>query len=137
MTRKKAFLAAAVSALLAACAVAPQANHAVDSARSSYRLALADPEVNLRAPVELQIAERSLAEAERAWNAGADPAIVAHLAYLAEQRARIAMKTAELRKAEAAVATSREQRNRVLLDARTRDADARKPGSSSAGGTGR
>jgi hypothetical protein len=32
--------------------------------------------------------------------------MVAHFAYLAEQRSRIAMKTAELRKAEAAVALS-------------------------------
>jgi outer membrane protein OmpA-like peptidoglycan-associated protein len=93
----------------------------MESARTTYRLAAAIPEVQLRAPVELQIAQRSLAEAERFHGADADPAIVSHLAYLAEQRARIAVKTAELRKAEAAVATSSEQRNRMLLDARVRE----------------
>jgi outer membrane protein OmpA-like peptidoglycan-associated protein len=114
------------SALVAGCAISPQANNAVESARSTYRLAHADPEVHLRAPGELQLAQRTLAEAERFLNAGEDPAVVAHLAYLSEQRARIAMKTAEFRKAEAAVATSSEQRNRVLLEARTREAESQR-----------
>jgi outer membrane protein OmpA-like peptidoglycan-associated protein len=118
-------LAFALAALIGAgCAVTPQANNAVESARSTYRLAQADPEVQLRAPVELQLAERSLAQAERLRKDRADPAIVAHHAYLAEQRARIAMKTADYRKAEAALATSGEQRNRVLLEARSRELEA-------------
>lgn len=116
----------AFTAVASACATIPEPNRALDSARSAYHLAIADPETNLRAPVELQMAERQLAEAERAWGAGNDPATVAHLAYLAEQRARIAMKTADFRKAEAAVATSSDQRNRVVLEARTREADAGK-----------
>jgi len=108
----------------AGCAMTPETNNVLESARSTYRLAQADPEVQLRAPVELQLAERSLAQAERFWKEGADPGVVGHHAYLAEQRARIAMKTAEYRKAEAAVATSAEQRNRVLLDARSRQLEA-------------
>ncbi|HKQ29374.1 MAG TPA: OmpA family protein, partial [Burkholderiales bacterium] len=107
--------------LVAGCVAIPRANNAVESARATYRLAAANAEVQLRAPVELQIAERALAEAERFHGADADPAIVAHLSYVAEQRARIALKTAELRKAEAAVATSSEQRNRMLLDVRARE----------------
>lgn len=115
------FLAGVCTILLAGCVAIPRANNAVESARATCRLAAANPEVQLRAPVELQIAERALAEAERFHSADADPAIVSHLAYLAEQRARIAVKTAELRKAEAAVATSSEQRNRRLLDAKERE----------------
>lgn len=113
-------------ALAAGCASTPESNPAMHSARNSYRQAAAHPEVPLRAPLELQIAERSLAEAERQWKGGADPAIVAHLAYLADQRARIAMATADYRRAEAQVATSGEQRNRVLLDARTRELELQK-----------
>lgn len=124
MIARKLFLAG--TALVAGCAMTPQANNAIESARSTYRMALADPEVNLHAPVELQLAQRSLGEAEKMWTAGGDSAIVAHLAYLAEQRSRIAMKTADYRKAEAAVATSSERRNRVLLEARTREAETRK-----------
>ena len=118
-------LAFSLAALLGAgCATAPQSHNSLESARSVYRLALADPEVQLRAPVELQLAERSLVQAERFWKEGADPGIVAHHAYLAEQRSRIAMKTAEYRKAEAAVATSGENRSRVLLEARSRELEA-------------
>jgi outer membrane protein OmpA-like peptidoglycan-associated protein len=118
-------LALSLAALIGAgCATAPQTHNALESARSTYRLAHADPEVQLRAPVELQLAERSLVQAERFWRDGADAGIVAHHAYLAEQRSRIAMKTADYRKAEAAVATSGEQRNRVLLEARSRELEA-------------
>ena len=124
MNARKLFVVGA--ALVAGCAMTPEANDALDSARSTYRMALADPQVNLHAPVELQLAQRSLGEAEKMWNAGGDPAIVQHLAYLAEQRSRIAMKTADYRKAEAAIATSSERRNRVLLEARIREAETSK-----------
>ena len=124
MSRGK-ILAVAAAVLAAGCAMMPpEANKSVESARSTYRMAAADPEVHLRAPVELQVAERALAEAERLWSSGADPAIVEHHAYVAEQRSRIALKTADFRKAEAAVATSSEERNRVLLEARGRELEA-------------
>jgi outer membrane protein OmpA-like peptidoglycan-associated protein len=119
-------LLVAGAALVAGCAATPEATHSLDSARSTYRMAATDPEVQLRAPVELQVAERALAEAERHWKEGADPAVVSHHAYLAEQRARIAMKTADYRQAEAAVATSSEQRNRILLEARERELEAQR-----------
>lgn len=93
-------------ALLTGCTAIPRATNELESARAAYRAAAASPEVQARAPVELQIAERALGDAERFHNADADPARVAHFAYLAEQRARIAMKTAELRIAEAALAIS-------------------------------
>jgi outer membrane protein OmpA-like peptidoglycan-associated protein len=110
---------------LGGCAMTPQANHSLDRARQAYSQAQAHPDVQARAPVELQVAQRQLAEAERLWNTGgADPAAVSHLAYLAEQRANIAMQTAQMRRAEAAVATAGNERNRVLLEARTREAEA-------------
>ena len=121
---RRLLIAAAVAALAAGCAMTPESNNALENARSQYRVANADPEVHRRASGELQLAQRQLAEAERMWNAGGDPAVVSHLAYLAHQRTRIAMKTADFRRAEAAVATSGDQRNRVLLDARTREAEA-------------
>ena len=112
-------------ALAAACAMTPEADDAMQNARASYQQAAAHPEVPLRAPVELQVAQRSLAEAERLWKSGADAPIVAHHAYLAAQRARIAMASADYRHAEALVATSGEQRNRVLLEARERELASR------------
>jgi outer membrane protein OmpA-like peptidoglycan-associated protein len=114
-------------AALAGCAMTPEANQSLDRARAAYRQAQAHPDVAARAPVELQVAQRQLQEAERLWNtSGAEPAAVAHLAYLAEQRANIAVQTAEMRRAEAAVATAGNERSRVLLEARTREAETRK-----------
>lgn len=124
MKTRTAVVALSLAALGAGCASFPESDRAIEAARSTYRLAHADPEVQLRAPVELQLAERSLVQAERFWKDGADAPIVAHHAYLAEQRSRIAMKTADYRKAEAALATSGEQRNRVLLEARNRELEA-------------
>jgi outer membrane protein OmpA-like peptidoglycan-associated protein len=116
-TRSKWLVA---TALLGGCAMTPEADHSVREARALYQQAAASPEVRLRAPVELQIAERSLLEADRLASSGADGAIVAHHAYLAGQRARIAMATADYRRAEATVALSGEQRSRALLEARER-----------------
>ncbi len=110
-----------VVVLVAGCVAIPRATNELEIARAAYRAAHASAEVQARAPVELQIAQRALADAERFQKADADPALVAHFAYLAEQRARIAMKTAELRAAEAALAISGEQRSRMQLDLSARD----------------
>jgi hypothetical protein len=103
MTR---LLSICVLGLIAACVAVPRATNELDRARAAYRAAAASSEVQSHAPVELEIAERSRGYAERFHKADADPGMVAHFAYLAEQRSRIALKTAELRKAEAAVALS-------------------------------
>ena len=113
-------LLALVCVLSAACVAIPRATNELESARAAYRLAAASSVVQARAPVELQIAERALADAERLHQADADPARVAHFAYLAEQRARIAVKTAELRSAEAAALTSGDSRSPLQLDLSTR-----------------
>ena len=112
--------------VLAGCASAPVANNSLGEAHAAYRLAADDPQVRVRAPVELALAERSLAQAERSWRDGKDAGLVAHQAYLAAQRSRIAQKTAQYRGAEATVATSSEQRNRIVLDVREREAAAAK-----------
>ena len=89
-----------ICTLLAGCAMTPEANQSLERARAAYRQAQAHPDVQARAPVELQVAQRQLTEAERLWNSsGAEPAAVSHLAYLAEQRANIAIQTAEMRRA--------------------------------------
>jgi outer membrane protein OmpA-like peptidoglycan-associated protein len=126
---KTRLAALCVVVLVAGCVAIPRATNELESARAAYRAAAANAAVQARAPVELQIAQRAMADAERFQKADADPALVAHFAYLAEQRARIAMKTAELRAAEAAVATSGEQHSRMQLDLSAReraDSQARK-----------
>src|SRR6185312_9730978 len=47
------------AALMAGCTAIPRATNELESARAAYRTAAASPEVQARAPVELQIAERA------------------------------------------------------------------------------
>ncbi|HJY75411.1 MAG TPA: DUF4398 domain-containing protein [Burkholderiales bacterium] len=106
-------LIAAVVASTAGCTSVPRATNELEAARDVYRSAAANPQVQARAPVELELAERDLRDAENLHSADAAPARVAHFSYLAAQRARIAMKTAELRAAEASYSMANEQRDRL------------------------
>ena len=106
------------------CAVSPEANRQLDEARAAYRLAAADPQVQLRAQSELQSAANALSEAERLAQEGGASELIEHNAYLAERRARIAQRTAEARKAEADIAAAAEERRRAQLQAREREAAA-------------
>jgi len=94
--------------LLTACATSRPANQALDQARAAYAAAQADSAVLRYASAELDVASRTLGEAERARAADES----AHLAYLAEQRSRIARELGQAR--------SNEHR---ALEARLRDAE--------------
>ncbi len=113
---------AVLAAALAGCASAPPQNAQLVSAQQVFSTARSNPEVVTRAPQELAQANQALDAAKRSWEQRAEPAVVSHEAYLAEQRAHIALQTAELRAAEAAVAQADAQRNSVLLQARERQA---------------
>jgi outer membrane protein OmpA-like peptidoglycan-associated protein len=117
------FLALALGALLAGCAVNPPANQALEQARASLAAAQSDPHVPRFAAPELDLAARSLAEAERAWQDGGAAELVSHRAYIAEQRARIAREAAATRATEAEIAQAREAR-RASLEARAKEAEA-------------
>ena len=115
--RHSALAAVCVGTLLGAgCTSVPRATNELEAARAVYRSAAANPQVQARAPVELELAERDLRDAENLHSADAAPARVAHFSYLAAQRARIAMKTAEMRAAEASYAMANEQRSRMQLE---------------------
>src|SRR4051812_711202 len=79
--------------LLAGCASSPPSNQAVEQARAAYGAAQADSAVLRYAAAELDVASRTLGEAERARSA--DESV--HLAYLAEQRSRIARELGQAR----------------------------------------
>jgi len=116
-------LAIAGIAALAACASTPLTNPKLDEARAAYDRAAADAQVARSAPMELQRAQESLQRAESALRAGDEASTVEHFAYLARQRTESAMQTAGLAKADEAVAQARAQRDRILIDARGREAD--------------
>jgi outer membrane protein OmpA-like peptidoglycan-associated protein len=110
------------AALIAAgCAGTPVSNQAIDQARATYQQAAADPQVQQHAQSELRSAAGALADAERMAKENADGQLVNHNAYLAEQRARAAMRIAETRRSEGAIAAATEERRRIQLEARDRE----------------
>lgn len=120
MNRIKAVV---VAALLAGCASTPPADETMNSARASVGAAQSDPQVVRFARAELEEASRSLAAAERLWQRAAGSQEIAHQAYLAQQQARTARELAQSRAAEAELAKAAEQRERVVLESRLREAE--------------
>lgn len=118
-----------VAALAAGCStLSPEAERQLEAARASYRAASADPGVKQHAQPELAAARIALQEAERMAGEGADSTLVQHNAYLAEQRARTALTSAQARQTEAQIAAAREERRRAeraQLEQQAADARAR------------
>lgn len=111
----------AAALIAAGCAGTPVSNQAIDQARATYQQAAADPQVQQHAQSELRSAAGALADAERMAKENADGQLVNHNAYLAEQRARSAMRIAETRRNEGAVAAATEERRRIQIEARDRE----------------
>lgn len=86
--------------LLAACASYEPLN-SVENAREAVNRATLDPVVAQQAPLELKSATDTIARADRVWRDDRDAAEANHLAYLATQRAQIAINTARARQLDA------------------------------------
>ena len=114
-----------IAAMLAGgCAISPTANQQLEEARAAYRTAAADPAVQSSAAVELKSAAGALEDAERTAAEGGPSELVEHNAYLAEQRSRVALRTADIRRSEASIAAAAEERRRLQVEAREREAAA-------------
>jgi len=116
-------LAPAAAVLLAACATVPATSPALDEARALYDRAAGDADAARSAPLELRSAQQALTQGEAALKSGEDMATVEHYAYLARQRSATALQAGETAKAEQAVAASASERNRILMQARSREAE--------------
>lgn len=116
-------LAPAAAVLLAACVTVPVTSPALDEARTLYDRAAGDAYAARSAPLELRSAQQALTQAEAALKSGDDMATVEHYAYLARQRSATALQAGEIAKAEQAVAASASERNRILMQARSREAE--------------
>lgn len=110
-------------ALAAGCSTTPDADSPLARARSDYNAAQADPRVTSLAPLELKQANDSLDRANNASSKGEKRAVVDHLAYVTTQHVAIARETARQKSAELAIASAGAERDRVRLEARTREAD--------------
>jgi len=93
---------------------------ALEQARTAYAQAEQTPAVVSNASVPLREAHQALQRAEREWTDHHDTEEVQHLATLASQRVEIARAAAEKQVAEAQIQQATEDRDQVLLNARTR-----------------
>jgi outer membrane protein OmpA-like peptidoglycan-associated protein len=113
--------AIAISLALAGCVVGPNAD--VERARASVLVARQDPHVVTYAPLQLSEAEQTLNRAERIWNDTGDRVEAAHLAYIAEHQAHTAVAKAQEGVAEAEARQLADERERLRLSARAREAE--------------
>lgn len=114
------------SMLLVACASAPQSNAALDAARAAYQQAANDANVVRSATVELSRAQQALQKADAAQTAGADVGDINFYANLANKRTQVAVQTGQVALAEKAAADAAAQRDKIVLEARTREVDSQR-----------
>jgi OOP family OmpA-OmpF porin len=110
-----------VSALGIGCST-PREPLALEHARTAYMQAERDPQVISQAPVALREAGQTLDRAERIWKHDHNTEEVQHLAQLTEWRVEIARAVVQQRMAEADIQLLGRERERVLQEARTREA---------------
>jgi outer membrane protein OmpA-like peptidoglycan-associated protein len=115
-----------LAATLAACSSLPVNNPNLDEARSLYGMALSNPQAVSLAAAELKQAGDAVDKASAAWTRKEDVAEVDKLSYLAKQRVVIAQETSDQKVAELAVTNATSARDKVRLEARTREADSAK-----------
>ena len=108
--------------VLLAAACASDAPDPLAHAVQAVETAKSDPVVHRHAPAELDQAQKSLASARAAVRDGADDNRIVHLAYLAEQRANIAVNRANARAAQAEMVQLGARREALALDAESQRA---------------
>jgi len=115
--------AVGVSLMGLGCSHIPARPVALEQARTAFAQAQQDPQVATNAPVALREAEEAVHRAEQTWEKDKDVREVQNLAAVAERRVEIARAAAEKKTAENELAQLGGERERVLLEARTREAE--------------
>lgn len=110
------------AAVLTACAGAPQRSEQLEEARARVSALAQDPMADEAAGRDLEAARTALNQADEAMRTHRKAAEVAHLAYVANRQAEIGLAHIAEARARQRVAQAEAERNKVLLDARTRDA---------------
>lgn len=126
MKSTKFSVGAVVSAvLLAACASTPKGDEQLTQARTDVQTLASDPLAQQAAGQELSNARNSLQQAENAMQERESDQVL-HYSYLASQQAKTGMERVSEARAKEQVAQGEAERNRVLLESRTREAETAK-----------
>jgi OmpA-OmpF porin, OOP family len=113
---------ATVAALLAACATAPQHSDQLDRARATTQTLSQEPMAQQAAADDLAAARGTLQQADTALQQNRPMTEVDHFAYLSERHAQAGEARVAAAQAQAQVNNASLERNRVLLEARAREA---------------
>ena len=116
--------AGAVVALLVACATTPETSPELERARSRVQALESNPLSQQAATRELTAARGALAQAEQALQDRRDTESVAHLAYLAEQRAELGFARIDEAESRQRISKAEAERDKVLLESREAKARA-------------
>jgi outer membrane protein OmpA-like peptidoglycan-associated protein len=108
--------------VLGACASAPQPNAALETASAQVAAAQADPNVVKYDPLDLETAKKDLDIAQAAANNRKEDEI-AQPAYMATQTAKLAQARAAAKADDARVAEGTQERDRIQMMARSREAN--------------
>ena len=119
---KKLLLVGAVTAAIAACASAPQRSEQVEQARAEIQTLSQDPLAQQSAGKDLEAARKSLQDAELALQQKQPPAVVDHYAYIAKRHAEAGEARVSEAHSRQEVASAQEDRNKILMDSRSREA---------------
>ncbi|MFM9916503.1 MAG: OmpA family protein [Rhizobacter sp.] len=123
MNTTRTLLTASILLALAACQTTTPQNPDLVAARSTLSQARSNPAVGRSGAVELERAMQAMTAAETAWATDRNVDETRHLAYIARQRAEIALAVGTQGEADLRVQQGRAERERVQLDARSREAD--------------
>jgi outer membrane protein OmpA-like peptidoglycan-associated protein len=119
---KRVILVGATAIVLAACASAPQRSEQLEKARAQIQTLSQDPLAQQAAGRDLEAARKSLQQAEIALQQKQPLATVDHLAYLARRHAEAGEARVSEAHSRQEVARAQEDRNKILMDARSREA---------------
>jgi outer membrane protein OmpA-like peptidoglycan-associated protein len=120
--RINALIFTTVAGLLGACASMPQSNAQLEEARTQVQSLAAEPLAQQAASHDLDAARASLNQADAALAQHRPPEVVDHLAYLARRHADAGQARVDEARARQEVAKAQDDRNRILLQARSREA---------------
>ncbi|WP_114973328.1 OmpA family protein [Rhodoferax ferrireducens] len=116
----------AIAVLVGACSSGPKTTGLLDLTRSEYRMAQSNPKVAAYAPVEMRLASVAMAQAEAAAIDKDSDTKIDKLAYLARQKIALTQEVAKQKSAELEVAASGKERDQLLIDQRTNEANIAK-----------
>ncbi|MDB6101641.1 MAG: OmpA/MotB domain protein [Gammaproteobacteria bacterium] len=119
---KTFILVGATAIVLAACVSAPERSEQLEQARAQIQTLSQDPLAQQAAGRDLEAARKSLQQAEIALQQKQPLATVDHLAYLARRHAEAGEARVSEAHSRQEVARAQEDRNKILMDARSREA---------------